>query len=147
MTRSISIMRNSFLYASVALVLITTSSCTKNTVAAPQSITYNFTVNSGNWTFLPATSSFPAVWDYNVQVPDITANVLNYYTVLVYYTQNNTQTLLPFTLEGIDYYYSTSPGLLDVQVAASGTYQNFDPSTPGAGQNSPVYLKVVIIPQ
>jgi|GEM_PF-6801910 hypothetical protein len=147
MTRSISFMRNAFLYASVALVLMTASSCTKTVVQPTQSIYYSYTVNSGGWTFLPATSSFPAVWDYHVSVPGLTANILNYYAVLVYYTQSNTQTLLPFTLEGIDYYYSTSPGSLDVQVAASGTYQNFDPSTPGAGQNDPVYLKVIVIPQ
>ncbi len=151
MTKSILLLRNGFLYAFVAVLLMTSSSCTKTVVqqinVPTQSITYNFTVNSKDWAFLPATSSFPAVWDYSVHVSDLTNDILNNYTVLVYYTQSNTQTLLPFTLEGVDYYYSTSPGLLDVQVAAKGTYQNFDPSTPNVGQNLPVYLKVVIIPQ
>lgn len=81
---------------------------------------------------------------------------------MVYYSQSYipggsyTQTLMPFSLEPVDYYYQTGInsngfGYVNLQVSAVGAYANVDPSTyvtsGNTNVNNPVSLKIVIIPQ
>jgi hypothetical protein len=148
--RSIAAIRTAFICASIAVLCLTLTSCTKN--IPTQSISYSFTATTGQWTYLPATAVLPAQWYYPMSIPAITADILNNYAVLVYWTQYNQQTQMPFTITGQDFSYqmgldNNNVGYVDVYVDATGDQAYpYDPSTPSAG-NYPVYLKVVIIPQ
>ena len=121
--RSIAFIRNTFIYISIAVIALSFTSCTKD--VPTQSLSYGFTASSGQWTYLPATTTSPAQWYYPMSVPAITADVLNNYAVLVYWTQYNQQRQLPFTIGGQDFSYqmgldNNNIGYVDVYVDATG---------------------------
>ncbi|HMG81952.1 MAG TPA: hypothetical protein VK559_02870 [Ferruginibacter sp.] len=152
MLKLIFTMRKSILYILIGVLMMVFTACTKTVVVPTQSENYNFEIDSSDWTYIPATGASGPVWDFNVSTPAITSDVLNFYAVMVYWTQDQAQTLMPFTLSGVDYDYITAQdsngvGYLDVEVPAVGNYASLDPSTPSLGTNDPVFIKVVIIPQ
>jgi hypothetical protein len=138
--RSIASVRNAFLFVSIAICATFLVSCTKN---VPASETYLYTATSSDWA-APVSGDY--TWQYSVYVPGIDSYVLNNKAILVYYqdlNQYSTETLMPFTLNGIDYTYVTGiddiGGYLKVNVTATDAVH--DPS-----YNSAVGFKVVIIP-
>jgi hypothetical protein len=145
--RSITFVRNACLYLSLVAFFSVFASCTKDTpatVQAPaQSETYLYTAHSSDWA-APTTSDY--TWEYFVYVSGIDSYILNSKAILVYYqdlNSNSTETLMPFTLNGLDYTYVTgvdgTGGYLKVNVTATDAIH--DPS-----YISPVGFKVVIIP-
>lgn len=67
--RILSLVRKAFLFSSIAVLYIASSSCTK-TVIGSQSYTYTYTINSGDWT--PPPGATGGVWQYTVPVSGIT---------------------------------------------------------------------------
>jgi len=111
--RSIASMRNAFLFVSIAICSSLFVSCTKNAPSTPANVpstpseTYLYTAASSDWS-APITGDY--TWEYFVYVPGINAYTLGNKAILVYYqdlNQNSTETLMPFTLNGIDYTYVT----------------------------------------
>jgi hypothetical protein len=100
---------------------------------------YDFAVSSSDW------SGGIGVWTYSGQLPTLTQGIIDTGSVYVYWTENETQTLMPFTVSGVDYMYYTSilsgTGTLEVTVTIAGPYTFSNPSA-----LSPVTLKVIIDP-
>ena len=142
--KSIAFVRNACLYLSVITFFSVLTSCTKTAPAQPTSETYLYTAQSSDWA-APTTSDY--TWEYFVYVPGIYSYILENKAILVYYqdlNQNSTETLMPFTLNTLDYTYvtgidNTNRGYLQVNVTATDAIH--DPS-----YISPVGFKVVIIP-
>jgi hypothetical protein len=135
-------LRNVFMGASIAIIALTFTSCTKN---VPQSETYQYVATPSDWA--APTPSSPNTWEYFVNVPGITPYILNNKAVLVYWDQTSLETLMPFTVDGVDYSYVTGidnngNGYLQVDVSATGVFASTDPST----ALGTVGFKVVIIP-
>jgi len=111
---------------------------------AANEVVYEFTPQSSNWY---AGSGSPGLWTYTAVLPALTQGIIDTGAVFVYWTQSNIQTLMPFTLSGVDYMYITGfpvPGLpasLQVQITESGAYATTNPTA-----LSPVTFKVIIDP-
>jgi len=106
--------------------------------------TYQFTAQSSDWF---ATSGSPGTWNYTAEIPALTQGIIDTGGVYVYWTQSDIQTLMPFTISGVDYMYITgfpAPGLpaaLQVQVTMAGAYATVSPSNV-----VPINFKVIIDP-
>jgi hypothetical protein len=144
--KSISFMRATFLFVSIAAISSVFVSCTKETPATVEqsSETYQYTAHSSDWTGPTSANT----WEYYTTVPGIDAYILNNKAVLVYWDQSQTETLMPFTYAGIDYTYITGldgngNGYLQVDVSATGIFSSTDPSD---ALGNPVGFKVVVIP-
>jgi hypothetical protein len=100
---------------------------------------YDFAVSPSDW------SAGVGVWIYNGQLPALTLGIIDTGSVYVYWTENETQTLMPFTVSGVDFMYYTSilsgTGTLEATVSIAGAYLFNNPSAV-----SPVTLKVIIDP-
>lgn len=101
--------------------------------------TYEFTALPTNW------YSSGATWTFSGKLPALTQGIIDTGSVNFYWTENETQTLMPFTLTGIDYMYYTSilsgSGSFEVTVTEAGPYAINNPSS-----LSPVTFKVIIDP-
>jgi hypothetical protein len=111
---------------------------------AANEMSYEFTVQSSEW--YPESGS-PGAWSYTASIGALTQGIIDTGGIYVYWTQNDIQTLMPFTLSGVDFMYITgfpSPGLpaaLQVTVTMAGAYATANPSSV-----YPVIFKVIIDP-